>query len=118
MIIIVTRHPGAVRWLREKGYEGVVVAHLTPDQITQGNIYIGSLPLPMISIILDKGSRFFLLNLPEIAFSQRGQDMTPEEMDRAGALLVEVKSIVLEPVELPAAVTQKEDPKNVQQTMK
>lgn len=98
MIIIVTRHSGAIEWLRQKGFAGDVVSHLTPDQLDQGNIYIGSLPLQMISIIIEKGSRFFLLDLPAVAFTQRGQEMTPDEMDRAGARLSEVKKIEMEPV--------------------
>jgi CRISPR-associated protein Csx16 len=98
MIIIVTRHTGAVEWLKEKGYDGAVIPHLTEEQIAGGNLYIGSLPIPMISTILEVGSRFFLLDLPAVAFTQRGQEMTPEEMDRAGARLVEVKKIEMVPV--------------------
>jgi len=106
MIIIVTRHTGAVEWLKEKGYDGAVTPHLTEEQIAGGNLYIGSLPIPMISTILEVGSRFFLLDLPAVAFTQRGQEMTPEEMDRAGARLVEVKKIEMVPVKIPAFLNQ------------
>ncbi|MDD1702862.1 MAG: CRISPR-associated protein Csx16 [Methanoregula sp.] len=98
MIIIVTRHSGAIEWLKKKGYAGEVQPHVTDDQIAGGNIYIGSLPLQMISTILQKGSRFFLLDFPAVSFTQRGQEMTPEEMDRAGARLIEVKKIEMEPI--------------------
>ena len=49
----------------------------------------------MVKAILDAGSRFLLLSLPDVALSQRGASMTPEEMDQAGAHLIEVKSIEL-----------------------
>ncbi len=52
------------------------------DQIMAWNLYIGVLPIPMVKEILDAGSRFFLLVLPDLAFGQRGAEMTPEQMDR------------------------------------
>ncbi|OPY38424.1 MAG: putative CRISPR-associated protein (Cas_VVA1548) [Methanoregula sp. PtaU1.Bin051] len=100
MIYIVTRHAGAVAWLRAKGFGGEVVPHLTGDQIRPGNIYIGVLPVPMIKLILDAGSRFYLLMLPEVTPAQRDQEMTPTEMDAAGARLVEVKRIEIAPVDM------------------
>lgn len=101
MNYIITRHEGAIRWLRSKGYDGVVIPHLIEGDIVEDGLYIGVLPIPLIKAILDRGSRFFLLNLPAIAFSERGNELSPEEMDRAGALLLEVRSIELVPVELP-----------------
>lgn len=97
MIYIVTRHEGAIEWLRSRGYEGTVVSHLEPDQIEAGNTYIGVLPIPMVKAILDSGSRFLLLALPDVAYSQRGKEMTPEEMNLMGAHLIEVKNIELVP---------------------
>jgi putative CRISPR-associated protein (TIGR02620 family) len=100
MIYIVTRHAGAVAWLRAKGFDGEVVPHLTGDRIRPGNTYIGVLPVPVIQQILDAGSRFYLLVLPEVTPAQRDREMTPEEMDAAGARLVEVKRIETAPVEM------------------
>lgn len=100
MIYIVTRHTGAVAWLRAKGFDGDIVSHLSGDTIRPGNIYIGVLPVPMIKQILDSGSRFFLLILPEVTAAQRDRELTPPEMDAAGARLVEVKGIEMVPVEM------------------
>jgi CRISPR-associated protein Csx16 len=97
MIYILTRHEGAVEWLRMKGFDGTVLSHLEKNQIYAGNIYIGQLPIPMVKEILDAGSRFLLLFLPDITLSQRGQEMTPQEMEETGAHLVEVTSIQMEP---------------------
>jgi len=101
MIVIVTRHTGAIEWLKANGFSGEVVSHLTGDTILPGNIYIGVLPLPMIQRILDAGSRFYLLVMPEVSLAQRDREMTPGEMDAAGAKLMEVKKIEMVPVEMP-----------------
>ena len=61
MIYIVTRHEGAIEWLRSKGYDGSVLPHLEHEQIAGENTYIGVLPIPMVKAILDAGSRFLLL---------------------------------------------------------
>ena len=98
---IVTRHAGAIAWLREKGFAGEVVPHLAGNQVQSGNIYIGVLPVPMIQQILDTGSRFYLLVMPEVTLVQRDREMTPGDMDAAGARLVEVKNIEMAPVEMP-----------------
>jgi putative CRISPR-associated protein (TIGR02620 family) len=100
MIYIVTRHAGAIAWLRAKGFDGEVVAHLTGNRIKPDNIYIGVLPVPVIQQILEVGSRFWLLVLPEVTLAQRDREMTPAEMDAAGARLVEVKRIETVPVEM------------------
>lgn len=101
MIIIVTRHAGAIAWLQAKGFAGDVVTHLTGETIQPGNTYIGVLPIPIIQQILDVGSRFYLLVMPEVTLAQRDREMTPVEMDAAGARLVEVKRIEVVPVEIP-----------------
>ena len=110
MIYLVTRHTGAIEWLRAKGYDGIAEPHLERDRITGGNLYIGVLPIPMVKEILDAGSRFFLLVLPDIAFGQRGQEMTPEQMDRAGAHLLEVQSIGLYPVDTAPTTLEEIEP--------
>jgi len=100
-IYIVTRHEGSVQWLRSKGFEGEILPHLNREQIKGGSLYIGVLPIPLIKEILDVGSRFFLLVLPELVFSQRSRGMTADEIDQAGACLMEVKRVDLMPVEMP-----------------
>jgi putative CRISPR-associated protein (TIGR02620 family) len=99
MIYVVTRHAGAIAWLASKGFTGEIAVHLSSDQIKDGNIYIGVLPVPMIKQILDAGSRFYLLVLPEISLEKRVRELTPDEMDAAGAILQEVTRIDLAPVE-------------------
>lgn len=93
---IVTRHKGAIAWLREHLVSGTVVEQWTGSEvISASDCVIGTLPIPMIAGILEKGARFGLLNLPAIAFSQRGQELTPAEMDEAGANVREINKIEL-----------------------
>lgn len=84
MIYLVTRHAGAIAWLQANGFGGEVTAHLEGDQIRSGNTYIGVLPIPMIQQILDAGSRFYLLVMPEVSLAQRDREMTRPRWMRQG----------------------------------
>ena len=88
---IISRHPGAIAWLKSKGYDGEVISHFESSEI--GETYIGTLPIPIILNILENKGKFILLSLPAIAFSERGQELSPKEMDDAGAELFEIYSI-------------------------
>lgn len=44
-VVIVTRHQGAVEWLRRQGITGQVTGQATPDDVT-GKVIVGNLPLP------------------------------------------------------------------------
>lgn len=82
-LIIVTRHPGAVEWIRRQGLEGEVIPHATSEQI-RGRVVIGNLPLYLAAEADVVGS----IDLPNLPPELRGQDLTPEQMDEAGACLV------------------------------
>jgi len=85
--LIVTRHAGAVEWLRLQGITGEVVSHATAENVS-GRFVIGALPLHLITTI----------DLPGLSAEQRGQDLTPEQMDAAGAHLTTYK-VAKEPEE-------------------
>jgi len=97
--IIVSRHKGAIEWLRSKKIEGEVIEHLSTEDLTGNERIYGVLPLPLIKEAMDKGCEVNILVLPAIAFGQRGQELTPEEMDKAGAKILRVKELTLEEVE-------------------
>lgn len=101
MQYIVNRHPGAIRWLRSKGYYGEVIHQWTDTdtaRIGPGDLVVGVLPVLIIAQIRDQGAEFHLLALPAIAFSQRGQELTPEEMDQAGARVYRITRLELEEI--------------------
>lgn len=97
--IIVSRHAGAVEWLREiKGVTGKVIPHFDEKVEVKGKKVYGTLPVHLIKEIIDNGGEFYLINLPSVAFSQRGEELTPSEMEEAGAQLLKIKEIEMEVV--------------------
>ena len=95
---IISRHAGTVAWLRERGVEGEVIPQLDESTIHEGDILYGVLPVPLIATALERGARVILTVLPQVVFSQRGIELSPAEMDAAGAKLVEVRRLELEEV--------------------
>ena len=80
--VIVTRHRGLVEWLRRKGIEGEVIAHATEDDV-RGKDVIGNLPLHLANVALS----VTVVDMPYLPPELRGQDLSPEQMDEAGATL-------------------------------
>lgn len=78
--IIVSRHAGAVEWLARQGITGAVIEQVTADDV-RGKVVIGNLPLHLAAEAHQVGS----IDLPGLTREQRGRDLTPEEMDAAGA---------------------------------
>ncbi len=82
MIVIVSRHQGLVEWLRRKGIEGEVIAHATEDDV-RGKDVIGNLPLHLASV----AKSVTVVDMPALPADWRGKDITPDQMDQAGATL-------------------------------
>ncbi len=84
--IIVTRHPGAVEWLRRKGFQGEVIQHLA-EIPTEPTRVVGVLPLVLAYQLLAAGHEVYLIEFP-VRNGPRGQELTAEEMEAAGAKLL------------------------------
>lgn len=82
MNLIVTRHSGAVEWLRRRGITGEVISHATEEAV-RGRRVFGVLPLALAA----EAAEVWSIDLPGLRADQRGVDLTPEEMDDAGASL-------------------------------
>lgn len=80
--LIVTRHAGTVAWLRARGIEGEVIAHATPEDV-MGRVVYGVLPMHLAA----EADQVWVIDLPGLKPEDRGRDLTPEEMDSAGATL-------------------------------
>ena len=80
--VITSRHAGAIEWLRRQGIVGEVIAHATEDAVRGRHVY-GALPLHMASL----AAKITTIDMPNLPAEWRGRDMTPEEMDIAGATL-------------------------------
>jgi len=85
--VIVTRHGAAVEWLRRKGITGKVIAQATLEDV-KGKDVIGVLPYWLGSL----ANSVTEISMPNLTLEQRQKnaqgDMSPEEMDEAGAKLV------------------------------
>lgn len=85
-MIIVTRHAGAIEWLRRKGITGEIVIHATPSVI-RDQVVVGILPFHLAALT----KRLMLIDVPRIPKELRGTDLTPEQMDMYGATIREYK---------------------------
>ena len=81
-MLIITRHRGAVEWLRRAGITGAVLEHATPADVT-GQDVVGVLPLHLAAL----AASMAVIDLPQLLLEQRGKDLSAEEMDAAGATL-------------------------------
>lgn len=85
-LVIVSRHAGAIDWLLLRGITGPVIAHATPFDVL-GKIAVGVLPLALAAA----AEEVWAIDMPYLRPDQRGKDLTPEEMDRAGAILTKYR---------------------------
>jgi CRISPR-associated protein Csx16 len=85
---LITRHAGAVEWVRRQGIDFKELSHLddaTP--IEPDDRVIGPLPLSRIADVVAAGARYeaIEMDLPEGA---RGSELSADQMTRYGARLV------------------------------
>ena len=93
-VVIVSRHAGAVEWLRQKGIEGEVVPHLAQADIEgagEETIFIGIFPVVLAVRIVQAGHRCWAIDLPLLQPEQRGKELSAGEMELAGAQLLELQ---------------------------
>jgi len=93
---IVSRHQGAIEWLKQKGFDGTVVDHIDSSMVNAGDTVIGVLPLLLVHELVNMGVNVIILQLPEVPREQRGKELTVEDMNRYGARVFKVNSLVLE----------------------
>ncbi len=83
----VTRHPGAVEWARRRGLDvDHWVPHLEPGQVRRGDVVAGTLPVHLAAQVCARGARYLHLQL-ELPLHRRGQELSADELDAAGARL-------------------------------
>jgi len=99
-ILIVSRHSGAIEFVKSKGFNGRIVEQFSPEMAEAEMIVIGILPVHLISEVLVKNARFIQIQLPEVPREMRGQELTPEQMVQYGAKLIEVEQLVLKDASL------------------
>jgi CRISPR-associated protein Csx16 len=87
----VTRHAGAVEWAVRQGIAvDRTVEHLDPAEVRPGDMVLGTLPVHLVAEVCARGARYLHLVL-ELPLESRGLELTPEEMARCRARLVEYR---------------------------
>jgi len=96
---IVSRHAGAIKWLQQKGFEGEVLAHLNPKILDRGDTVIGVLPITLVKQLINKGVRVYSLQLPNVPRELRGEELSPQLMDKYGAKVYKILALEWEEVQ-------------------
>lgn len=93
----ISRHPGALHWAREHGVRvDVQLVHLELENITAGDIVIGSLPVNLVAELNLKQARYLHLTL-ELPPEWRGVELNAEQMRQCNARLEEFRAERLTP---------------------
>jgi putative CRISPR-associated protein (TIGR02620 family) len=80
-IIIVEKYPGMKEWLLRRGIQGESVDHVYSPQQIRDAIVIGGLPIPLAAY----ASVIGIIDMPRRDRNLRGQELTADQMDEAGA---------------------------------
>lgn len=109
----VTRHPGAKVWAEEEGFISAetpcqIVESLNPAQdISAGDVVIGTLPIHLVAEIGERGGRYLhlALNVPP---DFRGRELTADDMRKFGCTVRAFAAFGTEnTVHTPAAASDK-----------
>ncbi len=94
---LITRHPGALAWMRQQGIDAQWVTHLNPEDIAAGDEVYGTLPLHLAAEVCARGARFFALSM-RVPLHLRGREIEIDTMLDLGATLEEfqVRSLIKE----------------------
>lgn len=87
--ILISRHPAAIEWVKSKISLDKVIAHLTQkdlEELTEQDTVIGTLPINLAAQVCAQGAKFIYLSL-NTPVEFRGQELTPEQMEKFGAKL-------------------------------
>ena len=83
----VSRHPGALSWIRQHDIAfDCHVPHLDMDKIQPGDTVIGSLPVNLAAEICARGAVYKHLSI-KLAAADRGRELSAAEMDSCEATL-------------------------------
>lgn len=83
----VSRHPGALRWMRQHGPGfDQHVPHLDPAQVQPGDAVIGTLPVNLAAQVCASGAAYWHLAL-EMPAQSRGRELSADELLTLGATL-------------------------------
>lgn len=86
---LVTRHPGALHWMRAHGPAfDQHLTHLEPTSVQAGDTVIGTLPIQLAAQVCARGARYLHLTV-DMPAQWRGQELSAEQLSAAQAHLQE-----------------------------
>lgn len=90
MIYFITRHPGALEWLRQQVSEPAThLEHLAElGGIGPGDCVVGTLPIGLAAAVCCRGARYLHLEI-ELPHALRGRELSARQLDELGAALIE-----------------------------
>ncbi len=84
---LVTRHDGMLEWARRRGFAATVIAHIDPHEMQPGDAVYGNFPLHIAAALCARGVAVWELVMT-LTPEQRGQSLSADDMERAGAHFV------------------------------
>lgn len=84
---LVTRHPGAIKWLEHKGIRAECVEHFDPAVLRPGDVVIGILPVHLVAETCKRGASYLHLAV-DVPRQMRGKEIPADMLDRFNARLV------------------------------
>jgi CRISPR-associated protein Csx16 len=76
----VSRHPGAIEWARRRALPvDRQVPHLTMEEIAEGDVVMGTLPVNLAADICRRGAKFYYLSLCAEE-TQRGKELSADDL--------------------------------------
>jgi len=93
--LIITRHVGAIEWLKSKGVTGEYLPHASGEEGQSGDSVFGPVPIDLAAKFLARGLQVYYIALPGLTLDQRKGELTSEVMDHAKASLVRVDRLEL-----------------------
>ena len=83
----VTRHPGALQWMRQHGPAfDRHITHLEPTSVVPGDSVIGTLPIHLAAQVCARGAAYWHLTL-QLPEAVRGRELSAPELSALGATL-------------------------------
>ena len=77
---LITRHPGAVAWITQQGFQiDVTQSHLDLAPMQPGDVVFGTLPVNLAAAVCARGARFFNLSL-DLPEYMRGKELSVDEL--------------------------------------
>ena len=84
---VVTRHSGALDWLRRFGIsEARVVDQLDLEAVKAGDEVVGTLPVHLAALVVSRGARYWHLSM-ELSRDARGKELSADAIESFNARL-------------------------------